>query len=154
MPYAKGELARSELQQFILDRHSGRLEYQESMLQATQRDLDRRQKRRRPPKREFRRYEHVLIPDSERLDRFMSGLLGMMNQLYYRTAAFFEIIPAWLRFLESCGLIDAEARARAIGSLAGLAGTLDRILDKFRADPAPRQACERWQEQANRTLPQ
>ena len=144
VPYAKGELARRELQQFILDRHAGRLEYQESMLQAMQRDLDSRQGRRLPRKREVRRYEHLLVPDRERLDHFMAGLLGMMNQLYYRAAAAFEIIPAWLRFLELRGLIDAEVRARTLSELAGLADHLRRAFDNFNEDPAPRQACAGW----------
>jgi len=152
VPYAKGELARRELQQFILDRHAGRLEYKESMLQAMQRDLDGRHGRRRPPEREFRRYEHLLVPDRERLDYFIASLLGMMSQLYYRAAAAFEIIPAWLRFLELRGLIDAEMRAEALSGLAGLADNLRRAFDHFIGDPAPRQACAGWREKARETL--
>jgi len=109
-----------------------------------QRDLDSRQGRRPPPKREFRRYEHMLVPDRERLDCFMAGLLGMLNQLYYRAAVAFEIIPAWLCFLESSGLIDAEVRARTLRDLAGLADDLRRAFDNFGGDPSPRRACEEW----------
>lgn len=69
VPYAKGELGRRELQQFILKRHAGQLEYEESMLQAMQRDMDPRRGRRLPPKREFRRYGHILVPDRERQTR-------------------------------------------------------------------------------------
>jgi hypothetical protein len=144
VPYAKGELARRELKQFILDRHAGRLEYKESMLQAMQRDPDSRHGRRPPPKREFRRYEHLLVPDRERLDHFMASLLGMMSQLYYRAAAAFEIIPAWLRFLELRRLIDAEMRAEALSGLAGLADDLRRAFDNCYGDPALRQACTGW----------
>jgi hypothetical protein len=71
----------------------------------------------------------------------MAGLLGMMNQLYYHAAAAFEVIPAWLRFLESRGLIDAEMRARTLSDLAGLADHLRLAFDNFDGDPAPRQAC-------------
>jgi hypothetical protein len=74
----------------------------------------------------------------------MAGLLGMMNQLYYRAAAVFEIIPAWLRFLELRGLIDAEMRARTLSDLAGLADHLCRAFDNFDGDRAPRQACAGW----------
>jgi len=144
VPYTKGELGRRELEQFILDRDAGKLEYKESMLQAMQRDLDSRQGRRRPPKREFRHYEHILVPDRERLDQFMAGLLGMLNQLYYRAAAAFEIVPAWLRFLELRGLIDAEVRAQTLSDLAGLADALRRAFDNFGRDPSLRRECEEW----------
>jgi hypothetical protein len=152
MPYSKGELGRRELQQFIVDRHEGKLEYKESMLRAAQRDIDRRLGRRTPPKREFRRYEHMLVPDRERLDRFLARLLDFLNPLHYHAAAVFEIIPSWLRFLEARGLIDAEARARAVSDLADLADNLPGILES--GDPAPRQACERWRAQATKALPE
>jgi hypothetical protein len=74
----------------------------------------------------------------------MAGLLGMMNQLYYHAAAAFEVIPAWLRFLELRGLIDAKVHARTLSELARLADHLRRAFDDFNGDSAPRQACAGW----------
>ena len=74
----------------------------------------------------------------------MAGLLGMMNQLTYHAAAAFEVIPAWLRLLESRGLIDAEVRARTLRELAGLADQRRRALDNFDGDSAPHHACAGW----------
>jgi len=104
VPYSKGELGRRELHRFILERHDGRLEHRESMLESAQRGID-----------------------CERLDQFLAGLLGMWNQLYYCASALFEIIPAWLLFLEGRRLIDAEVRAETLRSLAGLANSMRRV---------------------------
>jgi hypothetical protein len=146
--YAKGELGRRELYQFILDRHAGKLEYRQSMLQSMLQDVDSKKGRRAAPQRKYRRYEHMLVPDPERLEHFLADLLGMMNQLNHRASAFFEIIPAWLRFLEIQQLIDAETRAQSIGRLAHLADTLGGLFDKYIDDPGPRQAMHGWREQA------
>ncbi len=43
VPYAKGDLGRRELHQFILDRHYGRLEYKDSMFESAVRDINKRQ---------------------------------------------------------------------------------------------------------------
>ena len=154
VPYAKGELGRRELYDFIVDRQDGKLEYKASMLDAMQRDLDGQQGRRPPPKPKFRRYEHTLIPDPERLEHYLVGLLGMINQLYHRAAAFFEIIPAWLRFLETRRLIDAEVRARALGDLAYLADDLCNAFENYPDDPSPRRALEAWRAEAGKAIPE
>jgi hypothetical protein len=148
VPYSKGELGRRELHQFILDRHNGKLEYRESMLQSTLRDIDRRKGRKLPPIRKYCRYENILLPDPERLDHYLAGLLDMINQLYHRASALFEIIPAWLRFLEMHRLIDAEARTQTLSHLAPLAGSLGRIFNKYIDDPGPCQALNGWREKA------
>jgi hypothetical protein len=148
VPYTKGELGRRELHRFILDRHDGKLEYRESMLQSAQRDIDRRKGRRLPPKRKYRRYENVLVPDRDRLDRFLAGLLDMMNQLYHRTSALFEIIPAWLRFIEMHGLINAETRRQTLGDLIPLAERLGGIFNQYTDDPGPCQAIDGWRKTA------
>jgi hypothetical protein len=148
VPYAKGELGRRELHRFILDRRDGRLEYRESMLQSAQRDIDRRKGRRLPPKRKYRGYENMLVPYRERLDRFFAGLLDMMNQLHHRASVLFEIIPAWLRFIEMHGLIDAEVRMQTLGDLVPLLKSLRRIFSQYNDDPGPCQALEGWRKTA------
>jgi hypothetical protein len=137
VPYAKGELGRRELHRFIIDRHYGRLEYRESMLQSMQRDIDRKKGRRTKPVRKYRQYEHMLAPDPERLDRYLAGLLDMMNQLHHRASALFEFLPDWLRFPEVKQLIDAETRTQTMDRLARTAGSLSRILEIYTEDPAP-----------------
>src|SRR5438132_10589065 len=102
-----------------MDRDAGNLERRESMLEAMQRSLSEARSRRQTTK--FRRYEHPLIPDRERLDLFLAGMLDFLNPLHYRVAAAFEIVPAWLRFLELRGLIDADEAAWGIRDLAGMA---------------------------------
>jgi hypothetical protein len=149
MPYTKGELGRRELHRFILDRHDGKLEYRESMLQSAQREKDRRKGRRLPSNRKYGRYENILVPDRDRLDRFLAGLLDMMNQLYHRTSALFEIIPAWLRFIEMHGLIDAEARMQTLGDLIPVAERLGKIFSQYTDDPGPCQAIDGWRRTAD-----
>lgn len=154
VPFAKGELARRELHRFIRERHDGKLEFRESMLDTMKRDLDRKQGRRCRPIRRFKTYEHLLVPDPERLEHYLAGLLGMMNQLFHRAGALFEIIPPWLRFLESRRLIDAETRVRALDDLSPQADELRRLYDTFTDDPFPRLALESWRENARKAVPE
>jgi hypothetical protein len=109
----------------------------ESMLQSMQRDIDRKKGRRTRPVRKYRQYEHMLAPDPERLDRYLAGLLDMMNQLHHRASALFEFLPDWLRFPEVKQLIDAETRTQTMDRLARTAGSLSRILEIYTEDPAP-----------------
>jgi len=144
VPYAKGELGRRELHRFLVERHDGMLEHRESLLESLGRDMSRKKKRHGRPIRKYRRYEHTLVPDPERLEHYLAGLLDMLNQLYHRSAALFELIPEWLRFLETEQLIDAGTRTQAIGSLAYLADRLCGIFDTYRDDPAPGRALHLW----------
>lgn len=153
VPYTKAELGRRELAKFVFERHAGELEYQESMLESLQRDLSRRRGRRLPPTPKFRPYTYQLIPDHERLDRFLSGLLGFLNQLYYHAAAVFELLPAWLRFLESRQLIDAAVRVQALRDLESLLDPLCQVCNNFADDPTPHQALLRWREDAAQAPP-
>jgi hypothetical protein len=142
--FSKGELGRHDLYRFILERHEGKLEYRESMLESMQRDLNRQQGRRTERLRKFKPYENVLVPDRERLEHYLTGLLGMMNQLHHRAAVLFEIIPAWLRFLELRGLINPATRVQTLNELMPLAESLCRILASYPDDPAPLRALEGW----------
>lgn len=151
VPYTKGELGRRELWRFLMNRAAGNLEHRESMLEAMQRSLNEARPRR--PITKFRRYEHPLIPDRERLDLFLAGMLDFLNPLHYRVAATFEIVPAWLRFMESRGLIDADERARGIRDLAGMSDDLRPAFEKF-PDPALPLALERSRNDAAKALPQ
>jgi hypothetical protein len=153
VPYAKGELGRRDLYRFILERLEGKLEYRESMMESMQRELDHQQGRRRRPIRKFKSYEHALVADAERLEHYLAGLLDMMNQLYHRAAALFEIIPPWLRFLEARRLIHAEIRVQALAGLEPLADKLCRVLDSYADDPSPLRAIQGWREDARKAVP-
>ena len=117
-------------------------------MESLQRDLTRRRGRKLPPTPKFRKYAHQLVPDHERLDRFLGGLLGFLNQLYYHTAAVFELIPAWLRFLESRHLIDAALRVQALRDLESLIDPLCQVCGNFADDPTRHQALLRWRQDA------
>jgi hypothetical protein len=98
------------------------------------------------PIRKYHQYKHALVPDPERLDHYLSELLGMMNQLHHRASALFELIPGWLQFLEIKGLIDSATRTRTIRLLAPLADSLGRIFARYAGDPAPERALDGWRE--------
>jgi len=153
VPYAKGELGRRELYRFILERLGGKLEYRESMMESMQRELDHQKGRRPRPIRKFKSHEHALVPDAERLEHYLAGLLDMMNQLYHRTTALFEIIPPWLRFLEARRLIDVGIRVQALAGLEPLADKLCRVLDSYADDPSLLRAIQGWREDARKAVP-
>jgi hypothetical protein len=58
-----------------------------------------------------------------------------MNGLYYSAAALFQAIPAWLRFLESRRLIDAETGKKVMAELLPLHTTLLRFWEQYTDDP-------------------
>jgi hypothetical protein len=142
--YSKGELGRRELHQFLAERHKKKPEHRESMFESMMREEERRRGRRSPPKQKYSGYENILVPDRERLDQYIAGLLGMLNQLYYRASALFEIIPAWLGFLEAKRLIDDEVRVRTINDLSPLARDLKQAFSRYADDPGPHQALDGW----------
>jgi hypothetical protein len=153
VPSTKGALGRRELAKFIFERHAGALEYQESLLESLQRDLTHRHGRKLPPTPKLRKYAHPLVPDHERLDRFLGGLLQLLNQLYYHTAAVFELIPAWLRFLESRHLIDAALRVQTLRDMESLVEPLCQVCGNFADDPTLHQALLCWREDAAQEPP-
>jgi hypothetical protein len=67
-----------------------------------------------------------------------------MNMQYYTAAALFEIIPAWLRFLESRGLIDADQHSRTIENLRPLHTDLLKLMESYPDEPAFLQALQAW----------
>jgi hypothetical protein len=134
VPYCKGELARDQMQRYILERHAGDLK-----------DTNSRSKARKmfataPP--------HLLCPDAYTLHRFLDNLLNTWGPRLHKGAVMFELIPAWLRFLESRDLIDADQLVRTLDELADLVPHLADIWGKFSSDPAVRLAAERWRENA------
>ncbi len=138
--YPRAELTRHELYRYFLQRHHGELDPQPSMLERMR---NPRMKLPPPP-----RPGHPLCPERVTLDVFLAGFVGPLNGLYHRAAAVFEILPAWLRFLEVKGLIDADRRARTVAELRPMHATVLTMWEKFRDDPALFRAAQAWPEDA------
>jgi hypothetical protein len=138
VPFAKGALARAEIYEYILRRHDGELETSEPVIKPNG-------SRRR--KSSSRRPQHPLCPDRNTLDHFLADLLHFINPQYYKATATLELMPAWLRFLESRRLIDAEQREQILSELRGLDTEFLKVV-KNHPDPALRLAIENWRSTA------
>ncbi len=134
IPYAKGDLARTQLYEYILRRHTGDLTPADQQPKVT-RDKKRRSAARQP--------YHPLCPDRQTLDRFLAGLLGFINPQYYKAAATLELVPAWLRFLESRQLITSEQHQEVLADLRGLDTEFLKGVQNH-SDPALREAMANW----------
>ena len=86
--------------------------------------------------------EHSASPNAAELE----ALGAYFDCTIVRTggAALFEMIPAWLRFLEARELIDAAQRERTLTGLSSLVPTLIEFWDHFASDPELRRAATRW----------
>jgi hypothetical protein len=146
VPFPRGQLMRKELARYFFRRHEGELDPQLSMMEAALHP-DRKLPKPPPP-------IHPLCPERITLEVCLAKMMGFLNGLYYRSAALFEIVPAWLRFLEFRGLIDAQTRAKVIANLRPLHAELLRTWEEFRDDPAVLRAALRWPEDAAKGLPE
>jgi hypothetical protein len=141
VPYPKGELARKELIDYFVRRHHGDLEPRGSMYEEVV-------LHKRPPKAP--KPEHPLCPERVTLDVHLGGLMGFLNGLYYRGAATFEVIPAWLRFLQTRGLIDAERRRRTVQQLMPVQADLLKCWENSAESAVLYRAAQAWPEDAAR----
>jgi hypothetical protein len=147
--WTKANLASGEIFNFIVRRNAGELEYRESMLDSSLRSVGQK----RGPIKKFRRYEHLLCPDRERLDTFLAGNLQLLNHQPHKVAATMELIPAWMRFLETQRLLDAILRKETLESLKPLTGYLLKPFDTLRSsDPTLHEAIKRWSEDFDKEL--
>jgi hypothetical protein len=139
VPFSKGQLTRSDFYQYFMRRNEGELDPRPSMMELA---LRPNLKLPKPPKP-----IHPLCPERVTFEAHLAGLLGFLNFLYYRSAALFEIVPAWLRFLESRGLIDADTRTKVVANLRPLHAELLRIWESFSDDPTLLRNAQRWPEE-------
>ena len=144
--YTKAELGRQEIVQYLLDRFDGRLEPRKSMFDAVLRKKPKPKSTRRPP-------EHVLCPDRQTLDRYLADLINILNYQPHKTVAVLELVPAWLRFLETRQLIDTQQRKKTLTVLRGLDTDLLKVLAEPTADPALAEGLKPWRDNAERELP-
>lgn len=136
VPYTKAEMGRVEIERYIHHCVCGVLEPRGSLFGEMTRPRKRTPRPRRPA--------HVLCPDRATLDHYLADLLQFINPLHYRAAAAFELVPSWLRFLESRQLLDGKERERTLRSLRELRSTLAKIFDSACNDPAVRAAMAAW----------
>jgi len=147
--WTKANLASGRIFNFIVRRHAGELEYRESMFDSTLRSMGHK----RGPIKKFKRYEHLLCPDRERLDMFLAENLQFLNHQPHKVAATMELIPAWMRFLETQRLLDASLRKETLVSLKPLTGYLLKPFETLRSsDPALHEAIKRWTEDFDKEL--
>lgn len=136
VPYPKGELIRDELFRYFIRRHEGDLDPKPSMLEQA---MHPKKKLPPPPKP-----GHLLCPERVTFEVHLAGLVGFMNAMYGTAAALFELVPPWLRFLESRGLIDADRHAKTLEDLRPLRADLLRLVESYRDDPALFQHLKTW----------
>lgn len=91
---------------------------------------------------------HWFCPDRDTFDAFLAKLLHFLNWQYYQATALFELIPSWLRFLESQQLISASAREKSLRDLHDIKPQLVSIWQKSVPDPALQSAIENWEKEA------
>lgn len=141
-PYSKAMMAGIEINSFIQQRHAGELEQDDSGYGSSG--------RKRGARKESGVYDHLLCPDRSRLDHYLANMLNMFNYKPHRAAATMELVPAWMRFLQTQGLIDAQLRKQTLDDLKPLAGELSKLFDKVDSDPALREAIKRWPKDADK----
>jgi hypothetical protein len=130
VPFSKGDLTRQHIPRYILDRHSGVLNPRQPLADLSQRD--------RPPHlaQAAQPVAHPLCPDLDTFQRYLDRLLVSGNPQPYRAAATFELMPAWLRYLESANLIDAGQHQQTRQALAPLPSQMAPTWSNYQADPS------------------
>ena len=140
LPYFRAKMASESLFRYLRRRADGDLEPRTGL-------VDHFTQQNKPlPKRQRRRFEHVLCPDFETLDRFLGDLLNIFNMQYYDAAALFEALPAWLDFLERHQLIELQQRIVAIEDCKRLQPEVLRLFEKHTSDPTMYQQLAAWHE--------
>jgi hypothetical protein len=136
IPFSRGEMVRQELFRYFLRRNEGELDPSPSMLEQI---AHPNRKLPKPP-----RPAHPLCPERVTLDVHLAGLMDFMSMQYYTGAALFQAMPAWLRFLESRGLIDAATSMKVMAALLPLHASLLRIWLQYTDDPILSRQGQAW----------
>ena len=142
---ARGDMGREQIVAYLLDRHRGELRPRKGMLEEAIYP-------NKPPPPAFRPPEHPLCPDRQTLDMYVAQMFDPLTRRDFEAALTIEMVPAWLRFLESKGLIDAARRQKTLGELSRLKDDVLRLMTES-TDPAMRRNLERWSEDAELFVP-
>ncbi len=124
--YTKTKLAGDGLGKYLLQRQAGKLRPKPSMLEYAM-GRARTETEPLPP-------EHGLCPDVVTLDVFISGMFHFMMPKPYEVAALFSMIPSWLHFLESVGLLDDVQKQKTLGELKPLTLSLLKVYESRNDD--------------------
>jgi len=122
MSYSKAEMIRTEIGSYLRSRVEGELDKKPSPFEVT-----RNPKKRKTP---IPGFVHILCPDKPTFERFLVQKMNIISVRLYRALACFESIPAWLRFLESKGLIDFTLRNKTFLSIMKLYPSMEKIVGK------------------------
>lgn len=148
VPLTKSELGHEQIVNYVIGRLAGELEPRLSMLVAA---FNKPKPKTRPPEFYMRGDENSvnwLCPDRETFDHFLSRLFDFFNPQPYKAAATFEIMPFWLRFLETRQLLSAPLHEKTLQELRKLAAHLRELFRKMSDDPALYTAMNIWDENA------
>ncbi len=126
--YTKAELARQNIVSYLIDRKAGRLETKELA------------------KNKVQIPDHPLCPDRNTLSRFLTGMLTMLNFQNYDVVATMELLPSWLRFLETRGLIEPARRESTIADIGNLHTELLSEFGPSNEDPVLAENFLKWPE--------
>jgi hypothetical protein len=140
--FSRGELVRDHLFRYFLRRQEGDLDPQPSMLE---RALHPKKTLPKPP-----RPIHPLCPERVTFDVHLATLVDMFNGLYHAAAALFESVPAWLRFLQVRGLIEAVTREKTVAELRPLHTSVLRLWERHTEDLTLYRAAQAWPADAAR----
>lgn len=123
VPYSKAFLATGHLREYLLGRREDGLVTQEYGAKVkrpvTEADLF-----------------PGLRPESATLDQYFVLLLDPTNMQFHAAAALIELFPAWLRFLETRGLLTEGQQETALAACREVAGNLVQVWDAYPSDPA------------------
>ncbi len=148
VPYTRGNLARALIEQYLVKRRPKQSPRRKMSKAAAIRAAKEAQARAAAPRHDYA----LLHPTRATLDPFLADKLHFLNPHHYAVAAVIELLPAWLRFLESRQLIDAQQRASALNDLRILVGQAGPIWQRI-SDPTLTSDIERaWATQATDRL--
>ncbi|MGB0389217.1 MAG: hypothetical protein ACPGWR_30710 [Ardenticatenaceae bacterium] len=123
--YSKGEQAREMIHQYLLRRQACQLEPTKSG-------------KRTPNRKQVtsRQAHHFFVPDAQTLDRYFSNLINSAYPQLYSMATFYQLLPAWLRYLESHHLIDGTQRDQTLDELREMNADVLKTLSRYTSEPA------------------
>ena len=125
IPLSKGNIMRQLWPVYLVERRTGQLEERQDMTAVI---------RGERPHPVIRPKPHPLCPDKVTLEQYLAKLLNYQTQPY-KAAAVFTLIPAWLRFLQSCQLIDPTQPITLRTELKNMADDLAAYWSDFSDDP-------------------
>ncbi len=134
IPLSRGNMMRQLWPVYLVERRTGQLEERVDMTAVI------RGERPRPV---IRPQPHPLCPDKVTLEQYLAKLLNYQTQPY-KAAAVFTLIPAWLRFLQTCQLIDQTQQIAVSTELKSMAEDLAAYWSDFSDDPALQQDVMVW----------